>query len=98
MFETVVAAERLGLAPVTTPVYNRQSNWMAEAFVETMKRDYVAGVDLSSAAAVLAQLPRRMADYHRVAPHPAFEHNTQYAWCVKLAGNSRSPPSPFRSG
>ncbi len=69
--ETVVAAERLGLAPVTTPAYSPQSNGMAEAFVKTMKRDYVDGADLSSAAAVLDQLARWVADYNGVAPHSA---------------------------
>lgn len=69
--ETVIAAERLGLAPVTTPAYSPESNGMAEAFVKTMKRDYVDGADLGSAAAVLDQLPRWVADYNGVAPHSA---------------------------
>ena len=69
--ETVIAAERLGLTPVTTPAYSPQSNGMAEAFVKTMKRDYVDGADLSSAGAVLDQLPRWVADYNGVAPHSA---------------------------
>jgi putative transposase len=69
--ETVIAAERLGLAPVTTPAYSPESNGMAEAFVKTLKRDYVDGADLGSAAAVLDQLPRWVADYNGVAPHSA---------------------------
>lgn len=69
--ETVIAAERLGLTPVTTPAYSPESNGMAEAFVKTMKRDYVDGADLSTAAAVLGQLPAWIADYNGVAPHSA---------------------------
>lgn len=60
-------AERLGLCPVTTPAYSSESNGMAEAFVHTIKRDYVSGADLSSAAVVLDQLPEWIADYNHVA-------------------------------
>lgn len=68
---TVVRAEQLGLTPVTTPAYSPESNGMAEAFVHTLKRDYVSGADLSSAAALLAQLPAWIADYNGHAPHSA---------------------------
>lgn len=69
--ETVIAAERLSQVPVTAPAYSPESNGMAEAFVKMMKRDYVDGADLDSAAAVLDQLPRWVADYNGVAPHSA---------------------------
>ena len=52
-----LAAERLGLAPITTPVRSPESNGISEAFNHTFRRDYLAGADLSCAAAVLAQLP-----------------------------------------
>jgi putative transposase len=48
-----------------------QSNGMSEAFVNTMKRDYVAGADRSTAAAVLQQIPSWIEDYNAVAPHSA---------------------------
>ncbi len=57
-----------------------QSNGMAEAFVKTMKRDYVDGADLSSAAAVLDQLPRWVADYNGVAPHSALGYRTPHEY------------------
>ena len=51
--ETVVAAEQLNLTPITTPVASPESNGMLEAFVNTLRRDYLDGADLSTAAAVL---------------------------------------------
>jgi len=44
---------------------------MAEAFVNTIKRDYVAGADLSDAQTVIQQLPDWIEDYNRFAPHSA---------------------------
>ena len=35
-------AAELGLKPLTTPVCSPQSNGMAESFVKTMKRNYIA--------------------------------------------------------
>jgi putative transposase len=69
--DTVITAERLNLVPITTPAMSPQSNGMSEAFVNTIKRDYVAGADLSTAAAVLEQIPAWIEDYNAVAPHSA---------------------------
>jgi transposase InsO family protein len=67
-------AHDLEFKPITTPAYSPESNGMAEAFVNTMKRDYVGGADLSDAESVLRQLPGWFADYNRVAPHSALGH------------------------
>jgi transposase InsO family protein len=67
--ETVLYAETLGFRPITTPVYSPESNGMAEAFVNTIKRDYVEGADLADAPAVLRQLPGWIQDYNDNAPH-----------------------------
>lgn len=67
--ETVLYAETLGFKPITTPVYSPESNGMAEAFVNTIKRDYVEGADLSDAQTVLRQLPGWIQDYNESAPH-----------------------------
>ena len=67
--ETTTYAEDLGLKPITTPAYSPESNGMAEAFVNTIKRDYVEGADLSDAQAVLRQLPGWFLDYNQNAPH-----------------------------
>jgi transposase InsO family protein len=67
--ETVIEAERYHLVPITTPVASPESNGMSEAFVNTFKRDYVAGGDLSTAADVMRQIPEWIHDYNTFAPH-----------------------------
>ena len=67
-------AERLNLQLITTPACSPQSNGMSEAFVNTLKRDYVDGADCSSAAAVLSQLPDWIEDYNELAPHSALKY------------------------
>jgi transposase InsO family protein len=71
--DTVIEAERLGLAPITTPVASPESNGMAEAFVNTLKRDYVAAGDLSSAGRVLEQISGWIEDYNTFAPHSSLD-------------------------
>lgn len=67
--ETVRFGRSIGLDMCTTAPYSPESNGMAEAFVKTFKRDYVWLGDLSSAHAVMAQLPAWFADYNNNAPH-----------------------------
>ncbi len=69
--DTVIQAERLGLEVVTTPVASPESNGMSEAFVNTMRRDYIESAELWSAASVIAQIPTWFEDYNDVAPHSA---------------------------
>jgi putative transposase len=78
--DTICAAERLNLVPITTPAASPQSNGMAEAFVNTLRRDYIVGADLSSAEVVLDQAPGWIADYNGIAPHSAlgFRSPRQY--------------------
>lgn len=78
--ETTVYAAELGFKPITTPAYSPESNGMAEAFVNTIKRDYVAGADLSGADAVMRQLPGWLEDYNRVAPHSALGQRSPWEW------------------
>lgn len=68
-FETVLYARDLGFKPITTPAYSPQSNGMAEAFVNTIKRDYVSQADLTDPDTVIRQLPGWIADYNELAPH-----------------------------
>ena len=53
---------------------------MSEAFVNTLKRDYVSGADRSTAAALLEVSPAWIADYNAIAPHSAlgFRSPVQY--------------------
>ena len=67
--ETVLFGRSIGLEICTTRPYNPESNGMAEAFVKTFKRDYVWLGDLSSAQAVIKQLPKWFDDYNTHAPH-----------------------------
>ncbi len=67
--DTICAAERLHLGPITTPVASPESNGMSEAFVNTVKRNHVSGADRGSATAILDAIPAWIADYNAVAPH-----------------------------
>jgi putative transposase len=67
--ESVIQAERLNLKPITTPVASPESNGMSEAFVNTLRRDYIDGADRSSAARILEQVPEWIGDYNTEAPH-----------------------------
>jgi transposase InsO family protein len=67
--DTRAVARSLGLTPINTPVCSPQSNGMAESFVNTFKRDYVARMDLRDAATVLAQLPAAFEHFNEVHPH-----------------------------
>jgi putative transposase len=71
--ETVIHAERLGLEVITTPVRSPESNGMSEAFVNTLRRDYIESAELWSAASVIAQIPAWFEDYNEVAPHSALK-------------------------
>jgi putative transposase len=86
--DTLCAAERLHLVPITTPAASPQSNGMSEAFVNTLRRDYLAGADRSTAAIVLAQIPAWLADYNAVAPHSALAYQSpqQYRHSKLVAG------------
>ena len=69
-------AEQLHLQPITTPAASPQSNGMSEAFVNTLKRDYVDGANCATAAAVLSQLEPWLEDYNEVAPHSALGYRS----------------------
>ena len=74
--DTLITAERLHLVPITTPAASPESNGMSEAFVNTLRRDYIVGADLSTATMVLEQIPAWIADYNAVAPHSALGYQS----------------------
>ena len=67
--ETRRFAHDIGLVPRTTPLESPQSNGMAEAFVRTLKRDYVRVASIPDAASVLSQLPAWLRHYNELHPH-----------------------------
>lgn len=71
--ETVDCGRRLGLDIRTTPAYSPESNGIAEAFVKTLKRDYVWLSDIRDAKTVMEQLPKWIEDYNERAPHKALK-------------------------
>jgi putative transposase len=78
--DTLLTAERLHLVPITTPAASPESNGMSEAFVNTLRRDYLEGAELSTAALVLEQIPAWIADYNGVAPHSALGYQSPHEY------------------
>ena len=74
--ETRTFAADIGLIPCRTPYRSPQSNGMAEAFVKTLKRDYVRINPTPDAATVLAQLRAWFTDYNLVHPHSALQYRS----------------------
>ena len=71
--DTGALVRSLPLKPINTPICSPQSNGMAESFVNTFKRDYVARIDLSNAHTVLAQLPAAFKHFNEVHPHSSLK-------------------------
>ena len=69
--ETRNFAKDIGFLPLTTPVESPQSNGMAEAFVRTFKRDYVAVNPKPDATTVTRSLPKWFEHYNQLHPHRA---------------------------
>ena len=67
--ETIQFGRYLGLKSCFTAPYSPQSNGMSEAFVATLKRDYVYTSDCSDAQTVSKLLKKWVFDYNNEAPH-----------------------------
>ncbi|MCG1019121.1 MULTISPECIES: IS3 family transposase [Burkholderiaceae] len=74
--ETRRFATEIGLKPQTTPVCSPQSNGMAESFVKTMKRDYVAFMPKSDAATTVLNLAMAFEHYNEKHPHNALKYRS----------------------
>ena len=83
-------ARGIGLIPRTTPVSSPQSNGMAEAFVRTLKRDYVLLNPTPNAQSVIDQLPGWFDHYNEVHPHRALRYRSPREFiaqtCEALSG------------
>ncbi|WP_288845551.1 IS3 family transposase [uncultured Paraburkholderia sp.] len=73
---TKAFASGIGLKPLTTPVCSPQSNGMAESFVKTMKRDYVAFMPKPDAATAARNLAVAFEHYNEQHPHSALEYRS----------------------
>ena len=67
--DTLIFARQLGLKPCFTPVQSPQSNGISEAFVKTLKRDYVQVTPLPDARTVLGLIGGWIEDYNDNHPH-----------------------------
>lgn len=67
--DTRTFARQLGLKPCFTPLRSPQSNGISEAFVHTLKRDYVQVTSLPDAASALALIGAWFEDYNDHHPH-----------------------------
>src|SRR3954471_19427720 len=90
--ETRRFARDVGLVPCTTPLESPQSNGMAEAFVRTLKRDYVRVSPVPDAETVLRQLPSWLAHYNQVHPRRAWGYRSPREFIARstpedLSGN-----------
>ena len=72
-YNVQVLARRLGLKSCFTRAYSPESNGMAEAFVKTIKRDYVYVNDCSCAEKTMKLLEKWIYDYNHKAPHSALD-------------------------
>ena len=84
--ETVYLARYLGLKSCFTAPHSPQSNGMAEAFVRTIKRDYVYTSDCDCAGNVLKMLKEWIYDYNHNAPHSGLGMKSPVEY-KKLAGS-----------
>lgn len=71
--ETRLFAQALNLTPCFTPVASPQSNGMSEAFVKTLKRDYIRIANLPNAETALRLIDGWIEDYNEVHPHSALK-------------------------
>ena len=74
--QTRLFARQIGLQPVTTPVRSPQSNGMAESFVKTIKRDYVAHMPKPDRETALRNLTIAFEHYNEQHPHSALRYRS----------------------
>jgi len=67
--ETRIFAAQLGLKPCFTPVKSPQSNGISEAFVNTLKRDYVRVTPIPNAEIAMQAIAGWFEDYNENHPH-----------------------------
>ena len=85
--KTVQMGRHLGLKSCFTAPYTPESNGMSEAFVATIKRDYVYNSDCKDARTVMKLFGMWIKDYNHVAPHSGLGMRSpvEYRKCMGLA-------------
>lgn len=71
--DTRLFAQALNPTPCFTPVASPQSNGMSEAFVKTLKRDYIRIAALPDAETALQFIDGWIEDYNEIHPHSALK-------------------------
>ncbi|WPN59442.1 IS3 family transposase [Pseudomonas sp. P9_31] len=74
--QTRLFARQIGLQPVPPPVRSPQSNGMAESFVKTIKRDYVAHMPKPDRETALRNLAIAFEHYNEQHPHSALNYRS----------------------
>ena len=90
--ETRNFAKDIGFLPLTTPVESPQSNGMAEAFVRTFKRDYVAVNPKPDATTVIRSLPKWFEHYNQLHPHRALGYLSPREFIAKMSTEKSVDP------
>ncbi len=67
--ETRLFAQVLNVIPCFTRVASPQSNGMSEAFVKTLKRDYMRISPIPDAETALGKIDGWIEDYNEIHPH-----------------------------
>jgi transposase InsO family protein len=67
--ETRIFAQALNLTPCFTPVASPESNVLSEAFVKTLKRNYVRLHPLPDGKRALSLIAGWIEDYNEIHPH-----------------------------
>ena len=99
-YKTIEIALALNLEPCFTPVESPESNGLAEAFVKTLKRDYVRVNPIPDAATALAQIDAWMEDYNTMHPHSRLgyrsprEYISAQSLTRRVSGLTGSTPIP----
>ncbi|WP_284767276.1 IS3 family transposase, partial [Agrobacterium sp. CFBP2214] len=71
--DTRLFAQALNLTPCFTPVASPPSNGMSEAFVKTLKRDYIRIAALPDAETAIRLIDGWIEDYNEIHPHSALK-------------------------
>jgi putative transposase len=90
--ETRNFAKDIGFLPLTTPVESPQSNGMAEAFVRTFKRDYVAVNPKPDATTVIRSLPKWFEHYNQLHPHRTLGYLSPREFIAKMSTEKSVDP------